>query len=74
MGLLLFNNITGYRVLFESLKKNKIGDIEYRLFKNFNKNRMLILAEHAFTERLAAPEYGKCVYIGVIVFFLPEIY
>jgi len=65
MKLLLFNNIDEYKKFFDSAEKNMEDDIEYRVFKNFSANRILILAEHAFSERIAVPECGKGAYMGI---------
>ncbi len=65
MDILLFNNIGEYTKFFDSVEKNMKDDIEYRVFKNFSANRILILAEHAFSERIAVPECGKSAYIGI---------
>lgn len=63
--ILIFKNINGYRKFFEKLGRRIDSNIEYKIFKNYEKNKILITAEHAFTERIRTPQYGKHAYIGL---------
>ena len=65
MSILVFKNIEAYNKYFGSVDNNKINYIEHKTFKGYSKNRILITAEHAFTERIPDPRYGKGSYVGL---------
>ena len=64
-GFVLLKTINDMNSFLKKFNPRLENKIEYEVLRNYNKNRILITAEHAETKKLFLPEYGKAAFVGI---------
>jgi len=62
---MIFNTNKELGNFLEKIPCKRLGKIEYGIFKNFKKNKILFTAEHAHDTRIKTPQYGEKAYVKV---------
>ncbi len=65
MNFITFENDKELKNFLKGMPREKLENLEYGILKNFNKNRVLFTAEHAYTKRVKTPQYGKRSYVKI---------
>lgn len=63
MNFISFDDDEELGNFLKGIPHEKLENAEYGILKNFNKNRILFTAEHAYTSRVKTPQYGKGSYV-----------